>query len=339
MGILVRKLFTIIGLAFAEVVSGDPQILKVHHPLPISSTAHQEIIIPWCDAINTASQGELKCQIYPSMQLGGSVPQLIDQLRDGVVDVIWTLPGFSPGRFPKTEVFELPFMIHDAEAASVAVWDYVSKYAVGEYSSMKLLGFHVHGGGVFHTVNRLVRDESDLRQMKIRAPTRPTTRFLGLLGAVPVGMPVPQVPEALTKGVIDGTLLPYEVMPALRVNELTNYHSEPNLGQPKIYTSVFLFAMNEARFLSLSNDLQEIIMANSGPDLSRQMGRTFKNAETKNRALLNSESIHVLDDEIIVKWRQLSEPLADSWMRELGAEGEHLYIQALSLIRYYEELE
>ncbi len=210
--------------------------LKIHHPLPVSSTVHQKVLLPWCEALQSQSNNRLQCRIFPAMQLGGNVPQLIDQVEDGVVDVIWTLPGFSPGRFPLTEVFELPFMIHDAEAASRALWDYVHQYGMKEFSGMRPLALHVHGGGVFHTIDRPIRRRGDMRGMKIRAPTRRTTRFMAILGATPVGMPVPQVPEALAKGVIDGTLLPYEVMPALKVDELTRYHSEPGPDQPKIYT-------------------------------------------------------------------------------------------------------
>ena len=86
-------------------------ILKVHHPLPPSSTAHQKVLEPWCAKIGAESKNRIKCQIYPSMQLGGSVPQLYDQVKDGVVDVIWTVAGYSAGRFPLVEVFELPFFM------------------------------------------------------------------------------------------------------------------------------------------------------------------------------------------------------------------------------------
>ena len=128
------------------------------------------------------------------------MPQLIDQVEFGVVDIIWALPGFSSGRFPLTEVFELPFMIRNAEAASRALWDYVHQYDMREFAGMRPLALHVHGGGVFHTIDRPIKSRSDLRGMKMRAPTRQTTRFMAILGATPVGMPVPQVPEALAKG-------------------------------------------------------------------------------------------------------------------------------------------
>lgn len=273
------------------------------------------------------------------MQLGGTVPQLIDQVEDGVVDVIWTLPGYSPGRFPRTEVFELPFMIHNAEAASRALWDYVHEYDMAEFEKMHVLALHVHGGGVFHTVNRPVTRRRDLHGMKMRAPTRQTTRFMAILGATPVGMPVTQVPEALTKGVIDGTLLPYEVMPAFKVDELTRYHSEPGPDQPKIYTSVFVLAMNKARYDSLPADLRQIIDANSGVELSARIGRIFAEAETINRDQLPPDSINVIPADEIARWQQLGQPIVDGWVRDVtsaGADGNSLLHAARELIAKYQ---
>ena len=102
------------ALAFGAA-SAEEVTLKVHHFLPPGSTAHAKFITPWCDKINKESAGRLKCQIYPAMQLGGTPPQLIDQARDGIADIVWTLPGYSAGRFPAVEVFELRFMTMTAE--------------------------------------------------------------------------------------------------------------------------------------------------------------------------------------------------------------------------------
>ena len=120
-----RVVAVMAALLITPLAQGQTVSLKIHHPLPVSSTVHQQVLLPWCDSIAAQSSDRLRCLIFPSMQLGGTVPQLIDQVEDGVVDIIWTLPGYSPGRFPRTEVFELPFIIRDAEAASRALWDYV----------------------------------------------------------------------------------------------------------------------------------------------------------------------------------------------------------------------
>ena len=314
--------------------------LKIHHPLPVSATVHQKVLLPWCERLQSQSNNRLQCRIFPAMQIGGAVPQLIDQVADGVVDVIWTLPGFSPGRFPLTEVFELPFMIRDAEASSRALWDYVHKYDMKEFAAMRPLALHVHGGGVLHTIDRPIRQRSDLRGTKIRAPTRQTTRFMAIPGATPVGMPVPQVPEALAKGVIDGTMLPYEVMPALKVDELTRYHSEPGPGQPKIYTSAFVLGMNKARYNGLPDDLRKIIDANSGIELSARAGRIFGQAEVINRQLLPPGSINIIADREIAGWKELSQPIVEGWARDVtksGADGEAFLRAARELIANYEK--
>ena len=336
---VIRGMLWVASLLMPLCAQGQVVSLKIHHPLPVSSTVHQQVLLPWCERIATQSSERLRCQIFPSMQLGGTVPQLIDQVEDGVVDIIWTLPGYSPGRFPRTEVFELPFMIRDAEAASRALWDYVNEYDTEEFSAMKVLALHVHGGGVFHTVDRPITRQRDLRGMKMRAPTRQTTRFMAMLGSTPVGMPVPQVPEALAKGVIDGTLLPYEVMPALKVDELTRFHSEPGPDQPKIYTSVFVFGMNKTRYDRLAPDLKKVIDDNSGIELSARMGRIFGEAEAINRKTLPPDSINIISATEIQKWRKLGEPIVDGWVREIskgGNDGKALLQAARQLIGDYQ---
>ena len=127
-----------------SLASAQEVTLKVHHFLPAGSYANSKFIQPWCDKINKESNNRIKCQVYPSMQLGGTPPQLIDQVRDGTVDVVWTLPGYTAGRFPLIEVFELPFMMQSPEATSKAVWDYVQQYDKTEFKDVHPIAFHVH---------------------------------------------------------------------------------------------------------------------------------------------------------------------------------------------------
>lgn len=319
-------------------VQAQEILLKVHHPLPQSSTAHQKVLEPWCAKLALESRNRIKCQIYPSMQLGGSVPQLFDQVKDGVVDVIWTVVGYSAGRFPLVEVFELPFFMNNAESASKALWDYVQLYDAAEFRDVHPIAFHLHGGGVFHMIRKPIVRRSDFRGMKVRAPTRQTTKMLAALGATPVGMPVPQVPEALAKGVIDGTILPYEVMPALKVDELTKYHSGPDASQPMIYNSVFIIAMNKARYESLPADVKKVIDANSGIGLSGQIGRLFAEVEVANKKKMTSGIMNVISNEEIEEWKKVVQPVTDGWIKEAnskGADGKALLKAAHDLIDKY----
>jgi TRAP-type C4-dicarboxylate transport system substrate-binding protein len=332
-----RVLAASTALLCACSVQAQEIILKVHHPLPSTSTAHQKVLEPWCAKITAESKGRVKCQIYPSMQLGGSVPQLYDQVMDGVVDVIWTVAGYSAGRFPLVEVFELPFFMNNAESASKALWDYVQLYDAAEFKDVHPIAFHLHGGGVFHMIKKPIVHRSDLNGMKVRAPTRQTTKMLAALGATPVGMPVPQVPEALQKGVIDGTILPYEVMPALKVDELTKYHSGPDDSQPLIYNSVFIIAMNKARYDALPPDLKKVIDANSGIGLSGQIGRLFAEVEVANKKKIGGMT-NVIANEEIEEWKKVVQPVTDGWVADAnakGADGKALFKAAHDLIAKY----
>lgn len=336
------------GAALAAACSAalaEEVVLKVHHFLPPGSTAHAKFITPWCDKINQQSAGRLKCQIYPAMQLGGTPPQLIDQVRDGVADIVWTLPGYSAGRFPAVEVFELPFMTNRAEASSRALWEYVhaNKLDQTEFKDVHPILFHVHDSGQLHLVKKPVATLSDFRGLKLRAPTRQTNKFLAALGATPVGMPVPQVSEALSKGVIDGAMLPWEVVPAVKAQELVKFHSE---GDPKaraMYTTAFIFAMNKAKYDALPADLKAVIDANGGAEASAWVGSVWDQSATGARKLAadRGNQFNQIPAGELQAWEKAGQVVYESWVSEVSAkgyDGKALLQSAQSLIGKYDPL-
>ena len=322
-------------LTAAMAASADTVTLKVHHFLPAGSYAQTMLIKPWCDRIALDSGDRLKCQIYPSMQLGGTPPHLFDQVKDGIVDVIWTLPGYTAGRFPLVEVFELPFMMQNPESTSKALWDYVQQYDAAEFKDIHPLAFHVHGDGVFHMVKKPIKVMADLKDQKVRAPTRQTNKMLAALGATPVSMPVPAVSESLAKSVIDGALVPYEVVPAVKIQELVKFHSETDPAEPAIYTSVFLLAMNKARYESLPPDLKKVIDANSGKALSGMAGKAFLQADEEGKKLTTKNTTNVIPKSELESWKKVGQTVTDAWVAEVtanGANGKMLLDNARALI-------
>jgi len=334
-----KRLTAMIGcvalVAVAPFVQAQEITLKVAHFLPPPSTAHAKFITPWCDKINKESGGKLKCQIFPSMQMGGTPPQLYDQAKDGVADIVWTLPGYTAGRFPLVEVFELPFMMRGTEGTSRALWDWVQANDQAEFKDVRPLAFHVHGPGVFHMTNKQIKTLADFKGLKLRAPTRQTNKMLAIFGATPVGMPVPQVSEALSKGVIDGAVIPYEVVPAVKVQELVKYHSETDPSQPAVYTSVFIFAMNKAKYDSLPPELKKVIDANSGADTSAWIGKVFGEADIPGRKLSEKNTFNTIPAAELENWKKAAQPLRDDWVKDAnarGANGKALLDSARSLI-------
>ncbi len=312
--------------------------LRLHQFLPPQANVPKNIIIPWIEKIQEASNGRIKIDHFPAMQLGGKPPELIDQAIDGVADIVWTVSGYSAGRFPHTEVFELPFMMSDAEATSSAYWEMAQKYMVdGEFKDFHLLGAWVHGPGIIHSSDPIMTPE-DLNGVKLRAPTRVTNLLFSGMGATAVGMPVPAVPEALSKGVIDATVIPWEVTGALKVPELVTNHLE--FGDETLYTTTFLFAMNKAKYNALPDDLKAILDENSGAAFSAFAGKQMQidDAPGRELALDLGNEVTTLSPEQVDVWRAAVAPTVDKWVEDMkakGIDGVALIDEAKALIEKY----
>ncbi|MDM7949803.1 TRAP transporter substrate-binding protein [Hydrogenophaga sp.] len=313
--------------------------LRFHQFLPPQGTVPSKAILPWAKKVEEDSKGRIKVQMFSSMQLGGTPPQLFDQARDGVVDIVWTLQGYTPGRFPKTEVFELPFMAGlSAEQTSRALWDYAQKNAMDEYKDVHVLAFHTHGPGLFHTKQPVTGLES-LRGMKIRGGTRIVNNMLTKLGATPVGMPVPAVTEALSKGVLDGTTIPWEVAPALKVQELVKNHTT-FAGDRALYVTTFVVAMNKAAYSKLPADLKRVIDDNSGAEMGAMFARSMDEGDVRGRdlAVKAGNNIVALDAAETQRWRTAAASVESDWVNDVkskGIDGAKLAAEAREAIARY----
>lgn len=338
--ILRRTLMALTGAAAATVLVSTSALaadvtLRLHQFLPAQANVPNHILRPWAEKVMAESGGRIEIQQFPSMQLGGKPPELIDQAIDGVADIVWTLPGYTPGRFPHTEVFELPFMMNDARATSAAYWEMAEKYMLDDdFQDFKVLGLWVHGPGIIHSSDPITTP-ADLAGVKLRAPTRVTNQMFSAMGATAIGMPVPAVPEALSKGVIDATVIPWEVTGALKVPELVTHHLE--FGDATLYTATFIFAMNKAKYDALPDDLKAVIDANSGAAFSALAGQQMQadDADAREAALDLGNSVITLTPEQVGEWRAASAGTIDTWIAEMdekGLDGAALVAEARALI-------
>jgi TRAP-type C4-dicarboxylate transport system substrate-binding protein len=313
--------------------------LKLSHFVPPVAPPHATFLAPWAAKVEKESGGRLKVQIYPSMQLGGTPPQLIDQIKDGVVDIGWTVAGYTAGRFPKTEVMEMPFLHTTALGTTLALQDFYEKYLRDEYKDYHVLLLHVHGGALVHASKPIAKLE-DYRGLKIRTPNRGGSVFLRAVGATAVGAPVPEVPQMLSKGVVDGALLPYEIANPLKVHELVKYHSEFAGPQPRIGTTVFVFAMNKQRYESLPADLKKVLDDNSGRKIAEMAGRNWDEIEKpgKAAAVKAGNQFPVMPVAEVDRVRAAVKPEIDKFLKELAAAGfdaQALYADAQAMIAKY----
>ena len=193
----------IVAAAMLAAPAGAAEVtLTVHHFLSPKSPAHASFIAPWAKRIEEQSNGRIKVEIYPSMSLGGKPPELYRQVRDGAADVVWTLIGYTPGVFPRSEVFELP-TVHkgSARATNLAIQDNFELIAE-DFKDLKPILVHVHAGNAIHLRDKPVHSVQDVQGLKLRTPSRTGAWMIEAWGAEPVGMPVPALPEADRKSVV-----------------------------------------------------------------------------------------------------------------------------------------
>lgn len=319
----------------AQVAHAAEFTLRLHQFLPAQSTVPAKGLQPWAEKLEKESGGRIRIQLFPNMQLGGKPSDLYDQAKDGVVDIVWTVLGYTPGRFPKAEVFELPFMTGSAQASSRAFMEYVQKNAMDEFKGVRLIAVHTHGPGLFHSKSP-IRKLEDLKGMKVRGGSRVINIMLEQLGATPVGMPVPAVAESLSKGVIDATTIPWEVVPTIKVQQIVTNHTG-FAGDKGLYTQTFAVVMNQASYEKLPPDLRKLIDANSGVALAGLLGKAMDEGDKAAMALAQKagNSIVTLDAAETARWQRAASGVRAVWFREVadkGIDGPRLVTEALEAI-------
>jgi TRAP-type C4-dicarboxylate transport system substrate-binding protein len=173
--------------------------------------------------------------------------------------------------------------------------------------------------------------------MKVRGPSRQVTKMLAAVGATPVAMPLPSIPDALSKGTIDACVIPWEVVPSIRVQELARMHSEFDHSGPALYTSAFVMTMNKAKYESLAPDLKKVIDDNSGMATSAWLGKVQQDNDAIGRkaAVDAGNTIYQFTPAARAEFVRMSASNDEDWVADMdkrGYAGKKLLASAKSLI-------
>jgi TRAP-type C4-dicarboxylate transport system substrate-binding protein len=298
--------------------------LKVSHFLPPNSNYQKGVLEPWCDSLAKESAGKLKCQIYPAMQLGGTPPQLADQVKNAVADIVMTSPSYSSGRFPYTEALEQPFTLPPGGlAGSKAMWEYSQKYATKDYADFKLLAMFTGSGIIMSTSSKPILTVEGFKGVKLRSPSRSAARLLAALGGAPVNMPPAQITEAVAKGVVDGAMATWELVPAVKLQEVTKYHMQGPADQAAFTQNPLVMLMNKARYDGLPPELKAVLDKASGPALVELAGSAWDKAIVDGRRIAGDAGNKTLTvkPEDYAAMRQMSASVEVEWARDVAAKG------------------
>ena len=310
-------------LGLAGCAQAQEHTFRLHHLLSAQAPAHTQMLEPWAARVEELSGGQVDIEIFPAMTLGGRPPELISQARDGVVDLVWTVNGYTPGLFPRTEVFELPFVyVNDPVATNLAMYDMFDSDLRQEYQGVEVMFLHVHAGQGIHMVDREVRSPADLDGLRMRIPTRTGAWIIEALGATPVAMPVPELPQALQTGVVDGAFIPWEIIPPLRIQEQTEYQIE-GADMARFGTTTFQVSMNADRWNSLPEDIQAAFREASNREWWGQVGEIWRASDDFGiNMAVNAGNTHVtLTEDETAAFQAALEPVVDRWIEEVASMG------------------
>jgi TRAP-type C4-dicarboxylate transport system substrate-binding protein len=323
--IITKSAFLFVGAiltANSLFAKDDVQVLTVHHFMSSKAPLQTKLLEPWAKKIEEASGGKLKIEIFPSMSMGGKPNELYKQVRDGSADIVWTLPGYTPGVFPRTEVFELPTVhIGDSVATSIAMrekFDLIKD----DFTEVEPLLVYVAAGNAMHTVNKKISSIEDLKGLKLRAPSRTAGWYIEEMGAEQVGMPLPDLPQALSKNAIDGGLIPFEVFPPYKFAQLTQYSVEGENGE-RFGTSVFMLLMNKDRFASLSKELQKVLLDSVDMNTVKEVGQLWMDVEKPGMQMQKDSKngeIVKLDSKAMIEFNKAGEKVVQRWIEEANTK-------------------
>ena len=295
-------------------------VLKVHSfsgPQAPDQALH---LLPWAEKINKGSGGRLKAEVYTNMQLGGKPADLPQQLDDGVVDIIFHLPGFSPGRFPGMEGTELAFTNVGVSAGqSPAVFEWANRWLKdSEFKGIKILVIHTTDASILHTRDKAIRTLDDFKGVKLRVPGRFVGESAKALGATPVGIPLPGVYEALARGQVDGMFINWAIVPAYRFYEVTKNHMET-----PVYQSPLMTLMSQRSYDKLPPDLRQVIDDNSGLEYAKHIGKVWDGlTEGARKAARDAgNNVYTLSDQERARWVVAVQPVYKVWVEEMNKRG------------------
>ena len=294
------------GTAHAQEVT-----LRFGSVTPQAGYIHSQHLQPFADRVGEATDGRLKLDLQPVGVYGGA-GQLLELVENGIVDMAWIVPGYSPGRFEASGVIELPFLFDSSEEASDAYYTMFEEGLFDEdFENLKVLALWTHKPYGLFTRGDAVENLAGVKGLKVRVPSEVLSKTVEALGGNPVGMPVTEIAEALRLGTVDASMFPYEAVKPFGLEGLFKGFSNTNMLATR-----FAVIMNKDRYESLPDDLKKALDDASGRDFSLSMAKGFDKAEAEVAAAYAENPDYTVVDpspEAIEEMKGAVAPVIDGW--------------------------
>jgi TRAP-type C4-dicarboxylate transport system substrate-binding protein len=287
------KTFVATFVAAATLVIGPtdlfaaPIVLKVSHFLPPGHSISKSLVA-WGEELKTKSDGRLELDIYPGGKLAPP-PKQYDLAAGGEVDISLALHGYTPGKFPLTEVAQLPFVVHQGATSSAKLTRLAPKYLAKEHTGVKILFLISSPPLNIHLAHKRIDNIQDFKNLRLRYSGAPVGEAVKTLGAIPIEMAPGKVADAMKAGELDGAIFPYEAVRAFHMDEVSKYSVEPGFN-----SVTFFLVMNRESYERLPKDLQQLIDDTTGPEAARRYGAQLDEQENVGRQVMIDHGVKII---------------------------------------------
>ncbi|WP_445621885.1 TRAP transporter substrate-binding protein [Kushneria sp. Sum13] len=318
-----------LSLAVPLDTAGAAEVLRVAHVWPGGSLIDRELFQAWAKSVEKASNGELRVQVFPGQTLAKS-DQTYQSAVSGIADIGSTAQGYNAGRFPLTQVVELPGISQSSHQGSCVLQSLYDQGALGdEYRDSHVLFMFTTGPGYLHTKRKLISTPADMAGLRLRRPTSVVGDMMTRQGAQAVGMPAPDVFTSMQRGVLDGLSFNWEAMKTFRLNEQTRYHTEVPL-----YDLSLVATMNQKRYDALPANLRAVIDDHSGMAWSMKAAAVYDQLIAQGR----EEAVEAGHEFLAVEapledpqWGPVLQETIDTYLQKTGGNAQAVYDDARRL--------
>lgn len=251
-------LVSALGMAYSGFAQAQTTKLKFSIFSPDREVTYLNVFKPFAEAVNKETNGAVEIELFPNGALGRSPLQQAQMVLDGVADMAWIIASYTPGRFQENEVFELPGLFRDLKEATLVMTRLVNSGKIKGYE--EFFPIAVFGTAPYSLHARTpLNSIADIKGKKIRVAGAMESETIKALGAVPIGLPVTEVPEAISRGTIDGTTSHPAPLVDFGISRVTSAHYFTRLGVVPLTV-----LMNRKKFDSLPKSAQDAIRKYSG---------------------------------------------------------------------------
>jgi TRAP-type transport system periplasmic protein len=314
----------VLAVGAALLLSAAPAFAQQKHEMKLAyfvgdQHAMSQWLIKWSEELEKGSAGRLVVKRFPSAQMGPT-PQHYDFARTGQADASWFLHGGTPGRFPLTEIVNLPFMVGSAEIGTKVLNDpgLRSKYLDAEHKGLKILMLFTHQPGGPHTTKKAIRTLEDFKGLRLRFASPTVRDLVAALGATPVGVPPTEIAEQLQKGTIDGAFMDYGgVGIAFKLGGIVRHSTELYA-----YVTSFGIGVNEDFWNKLPADLKKL-MIDTTTGREGEVGRAWDSLDVPGKKAVmdaGGEAIRFPPAEM-EKVRKIGAQVSEAKIKEYEAKG------------------